>query len=478
MSAPKVQMIGLKGSSAYEIAVKNGFEGTESEWLKSLEGAPGSTGPKGDTGATGPEGDKGDIGPEGPQGPKGDKGDTGATGPEGPQGPKGDTGATGPEGPQGPKGDTGATGPEGPKGDKGDKGDTGATGPEGPQGPKGDKGDTGATGPEGPKGDTGAAGSDANVTKDNVIAALGFTPVNSDDVSLGIASDGLIYLFINGRPVGTGIPQGQSGDVFGYIDENNTIVLNGNLPDGTYTFKYEMSNGEVVTIGESLIDTNVYYSVTNNLTNCTNNNSSKSVVEGESYSATISAFNNCELKSVTVTMGGSPVSVSGGNISIANVTGDIIITAVAEEVVVETNMVKTSLDSSGTAIFNGGLGYKNGYYVSSAGLTESADSAYVATGFMPNVLKTTSDVLYIKGAEITTEGHCRYNGLTSLSKSVGSIEGSIFSSRFTVTTLGTKYYKIMPKDEYINKGFGDCAYFRMSLKGTGENLVISTEPIE
>ena len=28
----------LKGDSAYDIAVKNGFQGTESEWLKSLEG--------------------------------------------------------------------------------------------------------------------------------------------------------------------------------------------------------------------------------------------------------------------------------------------------------------------------------------------------------------------------------------------------------------------------------------------------------
>lgn len=28
----------LKGDSAYEIAIKNGFQGSESEWLESLEG--------------------------------------------------------------------------------------------------------------------------------------------------------------------------------------------------------------------------------------------------------------------------------------------------------------------------------------------------------------------------------------------------------------------------------------------------------
>ena len=70
------------------------------------------------------------------------------------------------------------------------------------------------------------------------------------DLSLGIASDGLIYLFIDGSPVGTGIPQGQSGDVFGYIDENNTIVLQGNLAEEKYAVKYEMEDGSIVNIGE------------------------------------------------------------------------------------------------------------------------------------------------------------------------------------------------------------------------------------
>lgn len=32
---------GKDGLSAYEVAVKNGFEGTEAEWLKSLQGSSG-----------------------------------------------------------------------------------------------------------------------------------------------------------------------------------------------------------------------------------------------------------------------------------------------------------------------------------------------------------------------------------------------------------------------------------------------------
>lgn len=42
--------------SGYDIAKKNGFEGTEEEWLESLKGAKGDKGEKGDTGATGATG--------------------------------------------------------------------------------------------------------------------------------------------------------------------------------------------------------------------------------------------------------------------------------------------------------------------------------------------------------------------------------------------------------------------------------------
>lgn len=53
---------GVDGKSAYEIAVDNGFEGTEIEWLAFLKGE------KGDTGADGAQGSKGDTGATGADG--------------------------------------------------------------------------------------------------------------------------------------------------------------------------------------------------------------------------------------------------------------------------------------------------------------------------------------------------------------------------------------------------------------------------
>lgn len=61
----------VTGYSAYEIAVENGFVGTEQEWLASLKGQ------KGDTGSAGPQGE---VGPTGPAGSNGTNGQDGADG--------------------------------------------------------------------------------------------------------------------------------------------------------------------------------------------------------------------------------------------------------------------------------------------------------------------------------------------------------------------------------------------------------------
>lgn len=83
------------GASAYEIALENGFEGSEGEWLESLRGEQGPVGP---AGATGSKGEKGDTGPQGPKGETGAQGAQGPAGSIGPQGPRGNTGATGADG--------------------------------------------------------------------------------------------------------------------------------------------------------------------------------------------------------------------------------------------------------------------------------------------------------------------------------------------------------------------------------------------
>jgi hypothetical protein len=151
----------IAGASAYEVALDNGFVGTEAEWLDSLIG---DTGP---TGLTGPAGADGATGPAGADGLNGTNGLDGA---------KGDTGDTGP---------AGADGLNGTNGLDGAKGDTGDTGPAGADGLNGTNGLDGATGPKGDTGDTGPAG---------VVAAV--TPVTYDSLTqtVGLNQDGFSHI--------------------------------------------------------------------------------------------------------------------------------------------------------------------------------------------------------------------------------------------------------------------------------------------
>lgn len=227
---------GIQGLSAYQVAVQHGFEGTEDEWLISLKGEKGETGPKGDKGDTGEKGATGERGPQGLQGERGlqgvqgEKGEPGIQGPVGPKGEQGEQGIQGIQGPQGepgpqgPKGDTGSglnikgeldsesqlpqegvsgdawliagnlyvfvgengnvesnpkwsnvgsiQGPAGPQGPTGPKGEQGEPGPKGEPGADGAPGIQGPKGDPGEKGEKGDPGSDASVTKQNVEAVL------------------------------------------------------------------------------------------------------------------------------------------------------------------------------------------------------------------------------------------------------------------------------------------------------------------
>lgn len=149
---------GDDGASAYEVAVANGFEGTEQEWLDSLVGPPGPKGEKGDTGATGPKGEQGLKGDAGPQGPQGEPGKDGATGP---QGPAGKDGARGPQGEPGK--DSTVPGPQGPQGE------IGPAGPQGEPGPAGKDGYTPVKGVDYFDGAPGKDGIDGKDGKDYVL---------------------------------------------------------------------------------------------------------------------------------------------------------------------------------------------------------------------------------------------------------------------------------------------------------------------
>lgn len=97
------------------------------------------------------------------------------------------------------------------------------------------------------------------------------------------------------------------------------VIANGNTYTDTCT----------VTVTEA---TTTYYSIINNLTNVTTNNSVNSINANSNYTATLTPDSGYDLSTVTVVMGEVDItndSYSNGVINIANVTGNVVITATA-----------------------------------------------------------------------------------------------------------------------------------------------------
>ena len=142
------------------------------------------------------------------------------------------------------------------------------------------------------------------------------------------------------------------------IDENlNNIANKLKLVGGdNNTIKLMLGTKELssITVSGGIVEpTPLTYSITNNLVNCSNSNTATSIEENTSYSATITPSTNYKMSGISVNMGGVDITntvVSGNNISIESVTGDIVITASAE---VDTDTVVGTVDSNNNIELSG-----------------------------------------------------------------------------------------------------------------------------
>ncbi len=127
--------------------------------------------------------------------------------------------------------------------------------------------------------------------------------------------------------------------LFGQVTTLVNDLTQYQVPPGDYKIK-------ITAAGENFIEsdysnelnyTNVFYTVTNTLTNCTSNNSTTSIRKGSAYSATIAADSGYQMKGATasITMGGTDITetaYSDKTITIAAVTGNIVINITASAI--------------------------------------------------------------------------------------------------------------------------------------------------
>lgn len=220
----------------------------------------------------------------------------------------------------------------------------------------------------------------------------------------------------------------------------------------------------------------VYHSITNALTNVTTSNDTTAVEDGTAYSATITAADGYAMSSVTVTMGGTDITATAYNadtgvISIAAVTGDVVITAKATKEVSYHNLVPTAVDSSGAS-----APYADGKMLNSSGVV-AENASFVVTGFIP-FDGGASHTYRIGGQGIAWN---EYGSRIAWYTADFSLKGSVVN----YNQIGlSSYYPTKVEDANAAAAFSTdinvappqgAAYFRVSAKGKGENLIVTID---
>lgn len=220
----------------------------------------------------------------------------------------------------------------------------------------------------------------------------------------------------------------------------------------------------------------VYHSITNALTNVTTSNDAGAAEDGTSYTATLTAKSGYTLGEVTVKMSGADITstaynASTGVINIAAVTGDVVITAKATKVVSYHNLVPTAIDSSGAS-----APYTDGQMLSSSGTT-SEYNHFVTTGFIP--FDGGAIHIYRIGGEGITWNE--YGARLAWYKADFSLKGAVLGYNQIGNSI---YYPTKVDDPNAAAAFSTdanvappqgAAYFRVSAKGSGENLIVTLD---
>ena len=199
--------------------------------------------------------------------------------------------------------------------------------------------------------------------------------------------------------------------------------------------------------------TGSYHSVTWEGEGYTKGNSDVAVEDGESFTSTITANNGKTIESVTVTMGGETMqgAYSGGTITIPNVTGDIVITVVTEQMTVSS--ISAVYTQSGT-VYN----------------TDTLDSLkadLVVTGTFPD-----SSTAVIDAADYTLSGTLLV-GTSTITVSYG---GKTTSFNVTVTSntglypLETGTTAFSNSDKVVSVYDGNIVHGINKSTGTGGDI--------
>ena len=214
-----------------------------------------------------------------------------------------------------------------------------------------------------------------------------------------------------------------------------------------------------ITITAAASAPSVNYTITRNLTNCASSNTANTIAEGAAYATTLTPTGTFKkLGTITVTMGGTDISstaVSGSTITIAKVTGNIVITCAAEI----TNIISTIGISANTRL-------------STSSGENRAQSGYAAIGANKDAASLihlkAGDTLRIKGASLPASNDS-YSAIV-----LYNANGTFSVSTYLHNGLTWDNLTFNNADDGVAITTTAEHYFRVSLICTDASAVIAT----
>lgn len=212
--------------------------------------------------------------------------------------------------------------------------------------------------------------------------------------------------------------------------------------------------------------------VSYDLVNVSSSNMDSQTLPNTGYTSTLTPNDGYSINTVKVYMGRVDITsqvYSNGTITISKVTDDIEIVAGSY-----INLVPTATTYYNSEDIYNNIGYKDNTYISDPGVYKDA-TGIVSTGYLRI---NQGDVIYIKGAELITNSYVRcytqtLNGapmyyLNSPNVNSGKWCTPTGIEIFSIEKLGGNYYKLS-----LSNNVQEGLYYRLSLSGTGERLVVT-----
>lgn len=260
--------------------------------------------------------------------------------------------------------------------------------------------------------------------------------------------------------------------------DGTSFVVNVINPDEQkiYSFCYGAGYDRVIGYGAA-----VYYSVSSKLTNVTIDNEQKSIESGAAYTATLTPAEGYHFKDVTVTMGGKDITATAyadGAITIAAVTGNVVITAKAQQTPNFTNLVPLSINPDGSDFNVDGDGYDNDVYVNSSGVVAMRKGSTL-TGFIP--VTPGAKVIRVAGEGISIDP--TYTRIISYDKDFNFLQNSPYMYWGQQHSSGVYYQgKLIEEDSTLftlelekASGLASGAYLRVTIDGDGAGLIVTVD---